>query len=203
MKRREILALTPAVLLFSGCGPDAAEKAAAEKAAMPAEPITGLRALYQMYGMARAWAPDVKILHIASINVSQVKPGPGKVGAWQTVFASEAKGQKRAFTTSVFDVSVTLRKGTFPDAPSQWVDDKRAMPIAAIHTDSDKAFETAMAHGGEYAKANPNMPISYHLELDRTVNLPMWRVIWGQSVGTSTFSVLVEAASGTFISTQR
>ncbi|MCU1327820.1 MAG: hypothetical protein JWN34_3190 [Bryobacterales bacterium] len=202
MKRREILALAPAALLLTSCGPDAAEKAAAEKAALPAEPITGLRALYQMYGMARNWAPDVKVLRIASINVSQVKPQPGKSGAWQTIFASEAKAQKRAFTTSVFDVSVTLRKGTFPDTPSQWVDDKRAVAIAQIHTDTDKAFEVAMAHGGDYARKNPTMPISYLLELDRNVNLPMWRVIWGQSVGTSTFSVLIEAASGTFMAKQ-
>jgi hypothetical protein len=202
MKRREIFTLAPAALLFSGCGPDPVEKAAAEKAALPPEPITGLRALYQAYGMARTWAPDVKILHISSINVAQVKPQPGKCGAWQVMFASEAKGQKRAFTTSVFDVSVTLRKGTFPDAPSQWSDDKRAMLIAALKADSDKAYQTAMEHAQDYAKKNPDMPISYYLDLDRNVNLPMWRVIWGQSVGTSTFSVLVEAASGTYIATQ-
>jgi hypothetical protein len=119
------------------------------------------------------------------------------------MFASEAKGMKRAFTTSVFDVSVTLRKGTFPDSPAQWADDKRAMPIAAIHTDTDKAYAVAMEHAADYSKKNPDMPIAYYLELDRNVSLPMWRVIWGQSVGTSTFSVLVEAASGTYIATQR
>ena len=200
MKRRDILALTPAALLLAACGPDAAEKAAAEKAALPAEPVTGLHALYQVYGMARAWAPDVKILHLSSIDIAQVKPLPGKLGAWQAMFASEAKGQKRAYTSSVYDVSVTLRKGAFPDAASAWSDDKRAMPIAAIHTDSDVAFQTAIKHGGEYAKKNPAMPISYYLELDRNLNLPVWHVIWGQSAGSSVFSVLVEATSGTFVS---
>src|SRR3954447_6793086 len=143
MNRREMLTMTPAAVLLTACGSEPVAKAPDK----PAEPISGLRALYQAYGMARTWAPDAKVLHVSSINVDQVKPQPGKVGAWQAVFASEANSQKRAYTVSVFDVSVTLRKGTFPDAPSQWSDDKRAMPIAAVHIDTDKALETALQHG--------------------------------------------------------
>jgi len=198
MNRREILALTPAAVLLSACGSEPVHK----QEEKPAEPVTGLHALYQAFGMARVWAPDVKLLHLSSINVDQVKAQPGKAGAWQIVFASEASAQKRAYTVSVFDVSVTLRKGVFPDAASQWADDKRAMPIAAVHTDSDKALETALQHGGDYVKKNPDMPISYYLELDRKVNLPVWHVIWGHSAGSSTFSILVEAASGNYLSTQ-
>lgn len=201
MNRREILAFTPAALLFTACGPNPAEKAAAEKAAKPAEPLSGLRALYQMYGMARAWAPDVRLLHMASIDIEQVKPQPGKLGAWHAVFASESKGQKRGYTNCVFDVSVTLRKGVFADAPSQWSDDKRSLLMAGIRVDTDKALATALEHSAAYAKKNPAMPISYYLEQGRNINLPVWRVIWGASVGTSMYSVLIEATNGTFAGT--
>ncbi len=192
-----MLAVAPGAILLTGCGSEA-EKKVAEK---PAEPMTGLRALYQMYGVARSWAPDVKLLHLSSIDLVQVKSQPGKLGAWQAVFASETKGQKRAYMNSTFDVSVTLRKGVFPEGPSQWSEYKRALPMSAIQTDSDKAFEVAMKHGGDYAKKNPNMPISFLLEMGRNVNLPLWRVIWGESPSSSTFSVLVEAANGTFFGT--
>jgi len=198
MNRRKMLTLTPAAVLLSACSSEPAAKVATQ----PAEPVSGLRALYQAFGMARAWAPDVKVLRVSSIQVDQVKPQPGKSGAWQAVFASETKAQKRAYTISVFDVSVTLRKGVFPDSPSQWSDDKRAMPLGAIQIDTDKALETALEHGGNYVKKNPDMPISYYLELDRKTNLPVWHVIWGQSAGSSNFSVLVEAAGGKFLSTQ-
>ncbi len=197
MNRRELLALTPAALMITACGSDTPVK----EAAKPAEPITGLRALYQAYGMARQWAPDVSILHVSSMDIAQVKPQPGKTGAWQVVFASQAKGQKRAYVDCVFDVSPTLRKGVFADAANQWADDHRSFVIAAAKIDTDAALEVAMKHGGEYAKKNPTMPISYYLEMGRNINLPVWRVIWGESVGSSVFSVLVEATTGTFLST--
>ncbi len=197
MNRRELFAIPSAALVLSACSADTPDKAAAK----PAEPITGLRALYQAYGMARSWAPDVKILHVSSIDIDQVKSQPGKTGAWQVVFASEAKGQKRAYVSCVFDVSVTLRKGVFAESPNQWSDDHRAFIIAAAQIDSDKALEVAMKHGAEYTKKNPTMPISYYLEMGRTINMPVWRVIWGESISTSTFSILIEATTGTYIST--
>ncbi len=198
MNRRELFALTPAALLLSACGSDPEEKVAAK----PAEPITGLRALYQAYGMARSWAPDAKVLHVSSIDIAQVKAQPGKLGAWQVTFASESKAQKRAWVACVFDVSVTLRKGIFPESPSNWSDDHRSFLIAAAQIDTEKALEVALQHGAEYVKKNPSMPIAYYLEMGRNINLPVWRVIWGESVGTSTFSILVDATTGTYLSTQ-
>ncbi|MDP9169294.1 MAG: hypothetical protein M3N54_01640, partial [Acidobacteriota bacterium] len=106
MTRRDLFALTPLVFL-AGCDSTPAVKV--EK--KPAEPVTGLHALYQMYSHARSWAPDIKILRYGSIEVTQVKAQPGKAGAWQVTFASEALAQKRAYTFSVYDVSATLRQG--------------------------------------------------------------------------------------------
>jgi hypothetical protein len=196
MKRRDLLALAPAFVL-GGCS--SAPEVKVEK--KPAEPVTGLHALYQMYSHARSWAPDIKILQYNSIEIAQVKAQPGKAGAWQVVFASEALSQKRAYTFSVYDVSATLREGMFPDSPGSWTNDKRAFLIAAAKIDTDEAWTTALKHGEEYSKKNPTMPISYTLELGRLVNNPVWRVIWGESVTSSSFSILIDASTGTYLET--
>ncbi|MEP6714725.1 MAG: hypothetical protein ABJC09_04080 [Terriglobia bacterium] len=196
MTRRDLLALTPA-LIVSGCA--SAPEVKVEK--KPAEPVTGLHALYQMYSHARGWAPDIKILQYGSIEITQVKPQPGKVGAWQVTFASEALSQKRAYTFSVYDVSPTLRQGMFPDSAGSWRDDNRSFPIGAVKIDTDVAWATALKHAAEYSAKNPAMPISYTLELSRRVNSPMWRVIWGHDAASSKFSVLVDASTGSYVET--
>ncbi len=203
MRRRDLLAdllhVTPA-LLFAGCS--SAPKPAPEKPEKKAaEPVTGLHALYQMYSHARSWAPDIKILSYVSIGISQVKPQPGKAAAWQVVFASEALSMKRAYTFSVYQASVTLRQGMFPEAPGAWSNDHRAFLIAAVKTDTDQAWETALKHGEEYNRKNPDIPISYTLEMDRKVNDPVWRVIWGESATSSAFSVQINASTGEYLRT--
>jgi hypothetical protein len=196
MRRRDLLVLTP-VLLFPGCSSTSAPKP--EKKA--AEPVTGLHALYQMYSHARSWAPDIKILRYSSIDISQVPREPGKAAAWQVIFASETLGQKRAYTFSVYEASVTLREGMFPESPSSWSADKREFLIAAAKIDTDEAWQTALKHGEAYSRKNPDMPISYTLELGRTINDPVWRVIWGESASSSAFSILIDASTGAYLET--
>jgi hypothetical protein len=193
MRRRDLLA----ALFFTGCS--SAPKPVAEK--KPVEPVTGLHALYQLYSHARSWAQDIKILSYASIDISEVKPEPGKAPAWQVVFASESLGLKRAYTFSVYDASVTLRQGMFPDAPSTLTDANRAFLIAAVKTDTDQAWETALKHGEEYNRKNPNIPISYTLELGRNINDPVWRVIWGADATASAYSGLIDASTGAYLGT--
>ena len=111
MRRRDLLAIAPA-LLVPACSSGPAPKPVEEK---PPEPVTGLHGLYQTYQRARTWAQDLKILRMASIDIPQVKPQPGKAAAWQAVFGSESLGRSRAYTFSVYFASVTLRKGVFPE----------------------------------------------------------------------------------------
>ncbi|HVW84624.1 MAG TPA: hypothetical protein VHB50_08075 [Bryobacteraceae bacterium] len=195
MKRRDLLALAPAVLA-TGCStpsPKAPPK--------PAEPVTGLHALYQMYQRARTWAQDLKVIRCQSINLTQVKAVPDKAPAWQGVFASDALGQKRAYTFSVIDASITMRSGIFPDAPGPWSNDNRAFLLAAAKIDTDEAWKTAMKHGEEYSKKNPDMPITWTLEMGRNINDPVWRAIWGDSPTSSAFSVLIDASTGLYLAT--
>jgi hypothetical protein len=177
MTRRTLLALTPALMLPS-CSSPAPEK---KEPAKPVEPITGLHALYQMYTAARAWAQDLQILRYASINIAEVQRQPGKTAAWQVVFVSQALRKSRVYTFSVYEASATLHQGLFPDAPQDWSGNGKPFLIEAAKIDTDAAWETALKHGADYNKKNP------------------WRVIWGQSAGESSFSVLVDASTGEFV----
>ncbi len=194
MTRRELIALTPALLL-PGCSSGPPVTAAPEK---PAAPITGLHALYQMYTSARAWAQDLQILRYSINNISEGPHEDGKAAAWQVVFVSPAMAASRAYTFSVYEASVTLHKGIFPDAPQQWAGGGKPFQFEWVKIDTDKAWEVALAHGKEYNSKNRKVPFSYTLGMDKG-NDPVWRVIWGESAGESSFSVLVDAATGDFM----
>jgi hypothetical protein len=193
INRRELLALAPALLL-PACD-STPEKKAPEKAP---EPVTGLHALYQMYTSARTWAQDLQILHYSSINIREVKSQPGKAAAWQVVFVSQARAQSRTITFSVYEASVTLHQGIFPDSPQPWSGGGKPFLLAAAKFDTDVVWETALKHGSDYNSKNPDLPIVYTLAIEKG-NEPMWRVMWGESAGESSFSVLVDASTGEFV----
>jgi hypothetical protein len=197
MTRREVLAIAPGLLLLN-CSSATSPKPAAK----PPEPVTGLHALYQMYTFSRTWAQDLKVIRLSSIDIPEVKAVPGKGAAWQAQFASEALGKTRTYTFSVYEKSVTLRQGIFADSPTSLPPDIRSFVIADAATDSDKAWEISRDHGHKYADEHPDMPISYILEGDRQSGAPVWRVIWGLSASSSSFSVLVDAHTGKYLRTQ-
>ncbi|MFB3777048.1 MAG: hypothetical protein ACE141_05530 [Bryobacteraceae bacterium] len=188
------------LFVLSGCGdspsPTAEKKAEAVK---PPEPVTGLTGLYRMYAMARQWAPDAQLLRARSIRLSEVKSDGGKSGAWEATFVSESGRMARSYTFSVVEAQGNLHEGVFAgqqegySGPTAQV---RPFPINVARVDSEKAYETAMKKGEEYAKKHPDVPISFLLELVPGQTNPTWRVIWGESVATSGYSVLVDAATG-------
>jgi hypothetical protein len=194
MTRRQLIALAPALVLPScSSGPPVA--AAPEK---PAEPLTGLHALYQLYTSARAWAQDLQILRYSSINITEVPHQDGKVAAWQAVFVSQTLAKLRTYTFSAYEASATLHKGIFEDAPQDWPGNGKTFLLETVKIDTDKAWETALEHGKDYNSKNPKTPISYTLGMNKG-NDPSWRVIWGESAGESSFSVLVDATTGDFM----
>jgi hypothetical protein len=75
--------------------------------------------------------------------------------------------------------------------------------IAAVKTDSDEVYQTALKKAADYEKKNPDKPISFLLEkTDRFPN-PAWRVIWGESVGASNFSIFIDTSTGLYLQTMR
>ena len=75
----------------------------------------------------------------------------------------------------------------------------RPFPINVVSIDSDKAYETAMKKSDDYAKQHPDMPITFLLELTPRHTDPAWRVVWGESVATSGYSILVDANTGEIV----
>jgi hypothetical protein len=194
-------------LLLTSCsgGPPGAEQKEPEKAL---EPVTGQSGLYKMYQVARSWAPDAKVLKMNSMPLSQVPSvPPGTAAAWQATFTSEAKSQARTYTYSIVeDLPNNLHKGVFAGMEEGWSgprEDNQPFLIAAVKIETDAAYKTALAQAADYDKKNPGKPITLLLEKNPNFPDPVWRVIWGESVGTSNFSIYVDATTGLFLEKMR
>jgi hypothetical protein len=197
------LVFSAALLLsLAGCSTEtsAPPPKAEEK---PPEPVTGRQALQQMYIAARAWAADLQIVKLTSILLPDVKAEPGKAAAWQALFYSPSLNKARSWTYSVVESEGNLHKGVFAGLDQSWSASGEAKPfsIVAIKKDSDDAYQTALKKGAEYDKKNPGKPITFLLEGNHKFPDPSWRVIWGESAGTSNFSVFVDASTGDYLET--
>ncbi|HTT61571.1 MAG TPA: hypothetical protein VMG35_07015 [Bryobacteraceae bacterium] len=202
MKTFALFSAAAALLLLAGCSTEtpAPQKKAEEK---PAEPVTGRQALQQMYIAARGWAADIEPLKLTSILLPEVKAEPGKAGAWQVIFVSASQRLARSYTYSVVESEGNLHKGVFAGQDQSWSSSGATKPflMAAIKTDSDQAYQTALKKSADYDKKNPGKPITFLLEANNQFPDPSWRVIWGESAGTSNFSIFVDASTGAYLET--
>lgn len=196
----------PSLLLMGACGqaPRTAEKA--KEPPKPPEPVSAQWAFHQMYVYARSWAPDASPLRLASIELEQVPCKAGKCGAWEAVFVSPRLGRARRLTYSVIEAEGNLHKGVFAGLEESWTGPRgqaELFPVAAFKVDAAAAHELAMKKGADYAKKNPDMPMSYLLEKTKRFPNPAWRVIWGRSISTSSYSIFVDASTGEYLATAR
>lgn len=193
------------LLFLAACSSESPQPAAEKEKAKPAAPVTGRFAFNQMYITARAWAPDLQILRLASIPLAEVKGENGKAGAWQATFVSDRLGRAKTYTYSVVESSGNLHQGVFGGNEEAYTPRGQALTfsIQALKIDSDAAYETAAKKGAEYSKKNPNLPITFLLEKTKRFPDAAWRVVWGESVGTSNFSVYVDATTGDYLETMR
>ena len=199
------IAVAAIVLMLSGCS-EAPQQNTPPKAVAPPQPVKGRFALYQMFNAGRGWSGDIQVLRLNSIDLRDVKPERGKAAAWQTTFVSPQLGRARSYTYSVIEAEGNLHKGVFAGLEEGWSGARpTAKPflIAAVRTDSDEVLATALKHAADYEKKNPGKPISFLLECTEPFPDPVWRVIWGESVGTSNFSVLIDASTGIYLRTMR
>jgi hypothetical protein len=159
-----------------------------------------------MYGMARQWAPDAQVLRVRSIRLSEVESVGGKSGAWEATFVSPGSGRARTYTDSAVEAQGNLHQGVFAGIEESYSGPRgqeRPFPINAVAIDSDKAYEAALKKGADYARAHPKTPISFLLTLTPARTNPAWRVVWGESIGTSDYSILVDAATGDVVQVLR
>lgn len=192
--------------LFSACFTEPVKSTKSKEPEKPAEPVTGRYAFYQMFLTARTWAPDAEGLRVRSIRLPNVPADPGKSGAWEATFISRSKRKARTLTYSVVEAEGNLHKGVFANIEENWGGPRpQAMPwnIQAFKVDSDAAYETALKKSAEYVKKNPDKPISFLLEQTDRHPFVTWRVIWGESVGTSNYSIYVNGSTGDYMETMR
>jgi len=206
MKRPILLLNASLCLLLTSCSePPPAEKKEAEK---PLEPVTGQSALYKMFQVARSWAPDAEVLKMNSVMLSEVPSvPPGKAACWQATFTSAARSQARSYTYSIVeDLGANLHKGVFAGLEEGWGGAhgvNQPFTVGAVKADTDAAYKTALAQAADYDKKNPGKPITLLLEKNQKFPDPVWRVVWGESVGTSNFSIFVDASTGLFLEKMR
>jgi len=199
---RKLFFLTcAALLLLAGCSetPQTAVKKEVEK---PPEPVGGQSALFKMYQVARSWSPDVQILKMNSMLLNEVPDVPrGKAAAWEATFVTAEKSKLRSYTYSIIDSLPNLHKSVFAGLEEGWSGPAGAQTpflMAAVKVDTVAAYETALKQATEYEKKSPGKPILLLLEKVPKYPDPVWRVVWGESVGTSNFSVYVDASTGEF-----
>lgn len=205
INRRSLL-LAPAIILSSACSEAPKQEAKKKEPEKPPEPVTGRYAFYQMYAAARNWATDLQPLQLASIHLKEVKSGEGKSGAWQCMFVSPSKSRLKTYTYSVIEAGGNLHKGVFASLDESFSGSRgQAKPflIAALKTDSDEVWKTAADKSKEYMKKNPDMPVSFLLESTPRFPNPAWRVVWGERVSQSNYSIFVDATSGEYLVTGR
>lgn len=170
----------------------------------PPEPVSGLSAVYKMYQVARTWAPNPSVLNMTSMHVAGIPESTGKAGAWEGTFTSPTLGRSRTFTFSVVELLPDVHKGVFAGPEAGFTGSKgesKPFNIAAVKVDTDAAYQTALSKAGDYDKKNPGKRITYLLEkIDRFPDV-VWRVVWGESVGQSNFSVFVDASTGSYLET--
>ena len=159
-----------------------------------------------MYPTARMWANDVQALRLSSIRMDGVKDEPGKAGAWEATFISPSKLKSKTFTYSVVEGSGNLHKDVFAGFEEDFRNPRgQSAPwvIPAFKIDSDEALATALKKSADYVKKNPGKPMFYLLE--QTPRYPdlAWRIVWGDSVSTSNYSVYVDATTGEYLETMR
>lgn len=191
--------LLPLVLMLSACS-EAPKAEKAKEAEKPPEPLTGRQAFQKMYPPARSWALDATPLRLRSVRLS-AKPEKGKADAWEAVFVSASQGKSRTYTYSISELEGNLHQGVFAGLEEGYSSSGSAFafPIAAIKIDSDEAYDVAAAKSADYIKKNSNKPISYLLEQTRRFPDVTWRVIWGESVSSSDYSVFVDASTGKYL----
>jgi hypothetical protein len=161
-----------------------------------------------MYAAARGgWAADLQPLRLISIHLPQVKAEPGKAGAWQATFVSPSNLRARSYTYTVIEAEGNLHKGVFAGSDENWAGSRAPVQpflVAALKKDSDFAYQVALKKGNraeEYVKAHPDMTVMFVLEQNKRFTQLTWRVIWGESVGTSNYSVFVDATTGEYLET--
>ncbi|MGA2433913.1 MAG: hypothetical protein ABSG25_01370 [Bryobacteraceae bacterium] len=202
MKRSHLaIACLPMLMLLAACSEEP-QNAASKEAEKPAVAVSSQSAVGQMYITARAWAGDAMLLNMANIDLKDVKSEGGKAGAWECTFVSPSRHRSRRYTYSVSE-SNGLSKGVANSPEDSWSGESKNVPFTLQYfkTDATAAYATAMKKSADYVTKHPDSPMKFILTSSSHYGNPQWRVVWGDSIQTSNYSVVVDATTGEYVKT--
>jgi hypothetical protein len=182
-----IVTAAAAAIFMSACSsaPPPAPKVETEakkEAAKAPEAVTAIGPYYEMYKMARQWAPDLLALNVKSGEVPNVKNEGGKAGLWTVIFVSPSKKEARTFTYAVAESGPDIRKGINVGGPLPWggaTTASKAFVNSEFVTNSDVAYKVAYEKGAEWLKAHPGLKCEMTLGNSARFPAPVWYIIWG------------------------
>jgi hypothetical protein len=178
------------LLLLSACSSDtktapsdSAAAPAAAAATVPAGPVTGKTAYWEMYTKARAeFAKDIVPISLDAKAIPGIANGDGTAAMWTAEFVSETQKERRTFTYAVAAHAPDIYKGVVIGKPLPWSGSRDIAPfsMSSVPVDSDAAFKAASEDAGKWLKDHPlkNPTISLK-ELTRYQGVPTWIVFWG------------------------
>lgn len=190
-----------AALFIASCSGPTATKEAEKKPVAPAEPISGLTGLYRCYGPSRSWAQDIQVLRVQNIFIKSRQAPPGKAFAWQVTFVSPSKNRIKNCTYSVVKEDGLFEGVYNPNDEAYNGPSKLAQPfvIQTVKKDTGEIFKVAAENAKDFVQKNPNAPITMVLEFSERNPVAAWRVAWGPSIASSSYSVFVDATNGIFL----
>ncbi len=93
-----------------------------------------------------------------------------------------------------------MHKGVFPGMEESWrgpTGQQKPFPPQALKIDTPEALKTAIEKSSDYlAKPGKKPPVTFLLECTPRFPDPVWRVLWGASVGTAEYVATVDASTG-------
>jgi hypothetical protein len=172
----------------------------------PPKPVTARFAFQRIYLQARGWAADAQPLRISDISLKEVPSEAGKAPAWRATFVSAQLGKSRSYSYSVVESPGNVYEGVLPGREESWSGSSgQARPFLhqMLKVDSDAAYVAAANESKPYLKKNPNVPVHFLLEYTPRFPNPAWRVFWGETLGSSDYSVFVDGSTGRYLQTLR
>jgi hypothetical protein len=197
-----------ALAMLTGCSSEPGKPAQTEKPQPKAADLaTGRTAFQKMFVSGRGWARDAQPFHLESQSNGDSKGRDGKSAIWRASFASPAQRSLKPFVWSGTDASDAPSRGVSPgneDTYSPSNSSTQVFDNLFLKVDSDKAFETAQKHGGDKVlEKNPDLPVLYVLDWNRSTNELTWHVIYGTSRDDAKLKVAVNASTGDFIRVEK
>ena len=202
---RSVLALVLLAALV-GCSSEPTQQAKSNEPAKAEkkEPTlaTGREAFQKMYISAHLWSPDAKPYMLESVVNSESNGKDGRATIWRSGFASPASAKIRSFLWSgsaLPDASTGVSAGV-SDTYNPSNSSTQAFDFAFLKVDSDKAYETALKHGGDkLIKARADQPVMYFLDWNARQNILTWHVIFGSGPQDAKLRIAINASTGEFI----